>query len=167
MLVASPRESWFFYTLYATGITVIPALVRVVSGAALTPFHRIYLSLGLALHPYSMYRVIYRDIWWWDILTHFVSATLLASGCYIALYALRRATDHALLARQWPHVWAFVTVFVLGVVWEVYEIYVPWLTNYGTVDSIKDVMVDLLGWATVSFVAPRVFGALPALREEG
>lgn len=159
--VVAAVPSWFFYAYYAAGVVAVPAVVRQVAGRPLTPLQRVYFALGLSLHPFSMYTLAYRAFWWWDALAHFVSGTLVAAGCYIGLYALHRRARSRLLDRHLVHVWTFALVLAFGLAWEVYEVYAPWLTNYGLFDQVKDLLVDLAGWAVVAHLAPRTFGALP------
>lgn len=154
-------HEWLFYTYYGVGIVVVPGVVRIVSGRMLAPLQRLYVSLGLALHPVSMYFLIYPKVWWWDILTHFVSGTLLAGGLYVALRGLRGAVGSRPTAAIWVHLVVLLGVLWGGITWEIYEIYAPWLTVYGPVDTAKDLVVAVIGWLTVAVEQPRILGAIP------
>lgn len=163
-LVAIPvitDEPWLFYTYYGAGIVVVPAVVWLASGHALSTLQRLYVSAGLAIHPYSIYAVVYPHVPWWDVLTHLVSASLLAAGLYALFLGIRGDRSSGLLAGRRIHAWTLALVLAGAVAWEFYEVAVPWLTVYGPADTAKDLVVGLLGWAVVARYAPRLLGDVP------
>lgn len=162
-LATTATRPWTFYVYYAVLAATIPPGLYLLSGGRLTAPRRLYVCLGLAFHPISFHYGLYEAFVWWDVLAHFVSATLLAAGVYAACFAIREATDHHWVADRWPHVWAFLFVALGGVTWEFYETFVDAsLTVYGPGDTLKDVFVDLGGWAAVATLHPVLVGDLPA-----
>jgi len=155
------EESWLFYSYYGVGILVVPLLIRLASGHALVPYQRLYFSLGLALHPYSMYFVIYPDVWWWDVLAHFVSGSLLAAGLYIVVRGTRGLVGEDTTATLAVHALVFAGMVSGAVAWEVYEVFAPWLTVYGAFDTAKDVVVAVVAWAVVAGIHERVLEEIP------
>jgi len=164
VLLAIPHVTdhpWMFYSYYGVGLIAVPALLRAVSGRALPPYQRLCFSLGLALHPYSMFLELYPQIWWWDVLAHFVSGSLLAAGLYLVLRGVGGAVGTRATAGGLIHAGAFLGVLSGAVAWEVYEVFAPWLTVYGQMDIAKDIVVGLTAWAAVAGLQPRLFGPIP------
>jgi len=164
VLLAIPHVTghpWMFYSYYGTGLIVVPLVFRGVSGHSIPPYQCLYFSLGLALHPFSMYLELYPEFWWWDVLAHFVSGTLLAGGLYLVLRGLGGALGTRATAGGLVHAVAFLGVLSGAIAWEVYEVYAPWLTIYGQVDIAKDIVVGVVGWAAVAGLQARLFGPIP------
>lgn len=163
-LLAIPHVTdhpWMFYSYYGAGLIVVPALLRGVSGHAIPPSQRLYFSLGLSLHPFSMFLGLYPEFWWWDVLAHFVSGTLLAAGLYLVLRGLGGALGTRATAGGLVHAVALLGVLSGAIAWEVYEVFAPWLTIYGQVDIVKDIVVGVVGWAAVAGLQHRLFGPIP------
>lgn len=162
-LTPHAERPWTFYAYYGILVATIPGGIDWLSGGRLTPTRRLYASVGLALHPLSFFYGVYPSVWWWDVLAHFVSGSLLAAGAYAFLIALRegRASSSWLLGGFTLHLIAYGIVLGGGVSWEVYETMETHLTVYGPVDTVKDVIVDVLAWAVVACSAEEVLGDLP------
>lgn len=142
-LVAAHFETTtpFLYPHYVLLIVLHPFLLRY-AGIGVPPWQRVYISTALFLHPIGGLYGLYKDIWWYDHLTHFLSATLVASIGYV----LARSHAH----RAQPHPWfvpVFTVAFVLaaGFVWELAEPLTPFLTVYGPNDTWWDYVFNLLG----------------------
>ncbi len=100
----------------------------------------------------------YESVWWWDHLTHTLSAALLTALLYAALLVLTPglATAGALLG-----------TLVFGVLWEVGELGAreiarrydiePVLVHYGWRDTALDLLFDLLGAALIVALDVRAF----------
>lgn len=109
----------------------------------------------------------YESVWWWDHLTHTVSAALVAAALYAGL--LVTAGETAAFDLSPPAV-AAVTVtgtLVVGVFWELVELVArvvgdryeidPVLVVYGRRDTALDIVFDLVGAAVVLGLDVRVF----------
>lgn len=110
---------------------------------------------------------LYETRWWWDNLTHTVSAALVAALTYAGLLVVLQrspALDPA------PVAVAAVTVlftFWIGVTWELLELVArdvgerfdadPVLVHYGWRDTALDLVFDLAGATLVVLVDLRVF----------
>jgi hypothetical protein len=128
---------------------VAPAL------AVWTAFAGLIHSIGM-LGPYE-------SVWWWDHLTHTVSAALLAALVYAGLIAT--------VGESWsPGLVAVATVaytLAAGVVWELLELVAraagerygvePVLVHYGWWDTGLDVAFDLLAAIAVVALDIRLF----------
>ncbi len=108
----------------------------------------------------------YESVWWWDHLTHTVSAALVAAALYAGLLV---AAETAAFEAT-PTTVAAATVagtLVVGVFWELVELIAravgerydidPVLVVYGWRDTVLDVVFDLVGAAVVVALDVRVF----------
>jgi len=160
-LATMATRPWTFYVYYAVLVAAIPTALYALSGGRFTATRRFYVALGLAFHPISFYYGIYEAVVWWDVVAHFVSATLLAGGVYTACFALGEATGHHWVTENWPHVWGFLFLALGGVTWEFYETFDDAsLTVYGPTDTVKDLFVNMVGWATVAAFHPQLLDDL-------
>ena len=144
---------------YGLGILVLPVTVRIVCHRPMTPFQRVWTSAALGLHALGATYGFY-GLWWYDHLTHAVSAGLVVAGLYAVGIPLARAVPRRVSTRA-LHATAFVGLLVAGVGWEVYELHVPHLVVYGAEDTAKDLVFDVVGWALVAPVHRRLLGRIP------
>ncbi|MDX1746273.1 MAG: hypothetical protein R3324_10075, partial [Halobacteriales archaeon] len=75
-------ETNYLYPHYVLLILGHPALIRRVFGFRLRPWQIGYISAALFLHPIGGLYEFYESIWWFDHLTHTLSATLVAALGY-------------------------------------------------------------------------------------
>lgn len=141
--------------------TVLPGVLARDHELVLDPDLIRWITLAILLHTIGMAGP-YETVWWWDHLTHTLSAALVA----IVGYAVTRAIDE-----HWESIYlppdfrfVFVLVFTLaaGVLWEVMEFVAralalvfgqrAVLVQYGVADSVLDLVFDLLGGVLVGFL---------------
>lgn len=127
-------------------VVMDPALVLWVTSA-------VFLHAAGTLGPYKAY-------WWYDHMTHTLSASVVAG----AGYAFFRALDVHTEELYFPDrvFFAFILIFVMafGVVWELLEFGISGaaemlgsetvLTQYGVDDTMKDLVFDLVGGVVVA-----------------
>ena len=144
----------YVYPHYVLIILLHPPFLRRVFGVRLRPWQTVYVAIPVFLHPMGGLFGWYRTIWWFDHVTHFASATLVAS----IGYTLARAYASGPRIHRW-FVPAFTVAFVMtaGWIWEVVETVTPLLTVYGPNDTFWDYVFDLLGGLAVVVLAPRLF----------
>ena len=144
--------STYVYPHYVLLILAHPRLLRE-AGIRLAPWQRIYVSFALFVHPMGALHRFYTTIWWFDHVTHFLSATLVAAIGYVLARARLGQGGRA----RWA-VPAITMVFVLiaGVLWEVIETLTPILTVYGPNDTAWDYVWNTLGGLAVIVVGPKV-----------
>jgi len=135
----------FVYPHYVVIILFHPLILRLV-GIFIEPWQRVYIAIALFLHPMGGLYGFYHTIWYYDHVTHFMSATLVSSIGYVL--ARSRWGDTA--TGRWL-VPAFTMVFILtaGFVWEVIEILTPVLTVYGPNDTAWDYVFNTMGGLTI------------------
>lgn len=148
--------------------TALDAVVRTGSGQALAFDPSLALWLGVAgfLHSLGMLGP-YDSTWWWDHLTHTVSAALVAALLYAAfVVTVPSLTEHT----PWPGGVGTLTVvftFVIGVFWELIELVArevgdwydiePVLVHYGWEDTGLDLVFDVVGALVVVVLDVRIF----------
>ncbi|QIO24154.1 hypothetical protein [Haloarcula sp. JP-L23] len=134
-----------------------------------TPALPLWVTVAGLLHSVGMLGP-YESVWWWDHLTHTVSAALVAALLYAGL-VVAVATDAALtLSPLAIAVTAVVYTFLVGVFWELVELVAravgkrygiePVLVHYGWRDTAFDLAFDLVGALVVVALDVRVFVAL-------
>lgn len=162
----------------ATNALVALALVAVPQGLtvvlrstgspdlALGPELPLWIAVAGLLHSIGMLGP-YETIWWWDHLTHTVSAALVAAliyaGAIVALRAGNGADPSVILL-------ATITVtltFAVGVLWELIELVArdvgerldvePVLVHYGWIDTGLDLVFDVAGALIVLVLDFRTF----------
>jgi hypothetical protein len=112
----------------------------------------------------------YEAVAWWDHLTHFVSATLVAAVAYTAVAAVDAFVEDLYLPPWALSVMLFMWTLGLGVLWEVMEFVGravavelgtdPVLVQYGLDDTMLDLAVDALGGVFIALVGPGRFDGL-------
>lgn len=141
--------------------TVVPDSLNRIVGAVFSRETVLWIAIVVLLHTLGMAGP-YETIWWWDHLTHTLSAALLASFGY----AVARALDEYSTAISLPSDFLFLYVFLFtmaaGVLWEVLEFVgrmlarsigqQPLLIQYGLRDTILDLMFDGMGALIVGLV---------------
>ncbi|WP_408958815.1 hypothetical protein [Natrinema sp. 74] len=144
--------------------TYLPGIAERQYDVEFRNWQRIYLESAMLTHAVGMLGP-YDDVWWWDHLTHTHSATLLGGAVFAV--ARRRGRD--------PRPRVVAVVACGGVCWEIGEYIVhtvadrlglePLLVTYGRVDTLFDLVFDLVGALLVLMFGDRVLGDLePANR---
>ncbi|AQL44480.1 hypothetical protein BV210_05190 [Halorientalis sp. IM1011] len=135
--------------LFALAVTLLPALAAVIAPSiTVDPTVPLWIALAGFLHSLGMLG-LYETLWWWDHLTHTVSAALVAALLYAALLVAYPLSAGVL---------AVATVgftFAVGVFWELIELVArevgdrfdvePVLVHYGWRDTAFDLVFDVVG----------------------
>lgn len=151
------------------GIPMDPGLVLWITLAVfLHAFGTVGLPGGSPLTPYQ-------SLWWYDHLTHALSASIVAAVGYASARALDVHREDVYLPPKFT--FAFILLFVLafGVFWEVIEFAVGKLgavlggrvlTQYGLEDTMLDLVFDLVGAVIVAtWGTARLSGVVDALAD--
>jgi hypothetical protein len=104
-----------------------------------------YLNIWLGI-----IHIYYVTIWWWDIPTHYLA------GMWVGFFA---AWFLANWQRRATIVECALFALAIGMLWEIFEVYEgiggsPFMPYW--VDTIKDVMMDVLGGATAGYIAGKM-----------
>jgi hypothetical protein len=162
-------------------ITALPALLErdyeIPMDAGLT----LWITAAVFLHAFGtlglpwMEQSLYQQIWWWDHLTHALSASVVAGAGYAVLRAIEDHTESVSLPPRFRFVFVVVLVLAFGVLWEVAEFALaqvttaigaePVLTQYGVSDTMLDMVFDSVGAMLVAiFGTTRLAGVADAIR---
>ncbi|MFC4359160.1 hypothetical protein ACFO0N_14530 [Halobium salinum] len=150
----------------ALGITYLPALLerdyQIPMDAGLT----LWITSAVFLHALGtvglpgMEDSFYQSVWWWDHLTHALSASVVAAVGYTTARAIDEHTDAIHLPGRFMFVFILLFVLAFGVFWEVIEFAVSLaaaalgadsvLTQYGLDDTLLDLVFNTLGGVVVA-----------------
>ncbi|MFC6952351.1 hypothetical protein [Halorubellus litoreus] len=143
----------------ALAVSYLPGVIRRDLDVPLPPWTAAYVAVAVLLHGVGMV-ALYDDVWWWDHLTHVLSASVVAGVGYVVVTAFDEH-DRRIYIPQ-PFLGAYVVAFALaaGVVWEVGEEamrqlaiaggFEPVLVVYGLEDSVLDLVFDAGGGVVVA-----------------
>ncbi|WP_049898932.1 hypothetical protein [Halococcus agarilyticus] len=143
----------------ALGATFLPALLardyRIPLDAGLT----LWITSALFLHTLGMLG-LYDDLWWWDHVTHTLSATIVAAVGYVTARAIDVHREDVYLPPRFLGVFVLIFTLAFGVFWEVLEFVSriasaalgldPVLVQYGLDDSLLDLVFDTVGAVLVA-----------------
>jgi len=143
---------------------IVPVLERDY-GVPMDPALTLWITSAVFLHALGTiqlfgYESLYRDVGWWDHLTHSLSASVVAGAGYATVRAVSEHSDEVHLPRRFMFVFILTFVMAFGVLWEVLEFAIAEvaavlgtgtvLTQYGLTDSLWDLVFDTLGAVVVS-----------------
>jgi hypothetical protein len=153
-------------TAVALGVTQLVPILERDYGIPMDPALTLWITGAVFLHAVGVVgfpgspQNLYASVWWYDHVTHALSASVVAA----AGYATARAVDlHSPEVRLPPRfMFAFILLLTLafGVFWEVIEFTIgeaaavlggePVLTQYGLDDSMLDLVFDAVGAVVVA-----------------
>jgi len=148
----------------ALAVAGFPLVLAFGTGTSLNGMLPPWIALAGFLHAVGMLG-IYESVFWWDHLTHVVSAALLATAAYAGLLV---AVDPAgVLSAGAVAAGTVLLVFGLGVFWELIELLAraiaeryqadPVLVYYGPRDTALDLVFDVVGAVLVVALDLRLF----------
>lgn len=153
----------FGATLLPFGVEAISRLLLDTS-AGFGPELPLWIAVAGCLHSIGMLGP-YDSIWWWDHLTHAVSAALVAALLYAGL--LVTAEHWVALPFELVGLLTVLFTFVVGIFWELLELVArdvgrrydvqPVLVHYGLRDTAYDLVFDVLGALVVVLLDVRLF----------
>lgn len=97
----------------------------------------------------------YRSVWWYDHVTHALSASVVAAASYATIRAIDLHSEDIHLPPRFTFVFVLLFTIAFGVFWEVVEFAIAEvaaligstsvLTQYGLEDTMMDLLFDVLG----------------------
>jgi hypothetical protein len=164
-------------------VTLLPALLERNYDIPLDPWLGVWITAAVFFHTIGS-AGFYARVWWWDHLTHSLSASLIAGAGYTTLRAVDLHSEAIRIPTRFAFVFILVVVLAFGVVWELFEfgldlvadetgITMP-LAQHGLDDTVLDMtyntlgalVVAIFGQAHLSGVAERVREALFSISAE-
>lgn len=128
----------------ALATSFLPDVIERRFGVEFRGWQRVYAESAMLAHTAGMLG-LYEGTWWWDHLTHTLSATLLGG----TVHAAARRSDRD------PQPWTLGVIVGGGVLWEILEYAVhgitdrlgldPVLIPYSARDTAVDLLFNLLG----------------------
>ena len=140
-------------------VTFIPAVLERNYKIPLDPWLGVWITAAVFFHTLGSAR-FYEQIWWWDHLTHSLSASLVAGVGYTAIRAVDLHSDEIRIPPRFAFVFILIVVLAFGVIWELFEfgldiiadetgIAMP-LAQHGLDDTVLDSMYNTLGALVVA-----------------
>lgn len=153
----------------ALGVTALPTVLRRDYDIHLAPPLTLWITGAVALHAVGMVS-LYDRVWWWDHLTHFVSAALIAGVGYAVTVTLDEHSDAIYFPRSFLAVYIFLFTVAAGVFWELLELvgrdlartygFETVLVVYGLEDTMLDLVFDMAGAVVVALLGGETVGRL-------
>jgi hypothetical protein len=147
-------------------VTQIPPLLERDAGVPMSPALTLWITSAVFLHAFGVLglpgseRNFYGSIWWWDHLTHTLSASVVAAVGYTTARALEEHSPEIHFPRRFMFVYILLFVLAFGVLWEVIEFALgeaarllgnqALLTQYGLEDTMLDLVFDTVGAVVVA-----------------
>ena len=167
--IATANVSVLINALGALGVTYLPALLRRDWGVRLSPGLTMIVTTAVFLHTVGMLG-LYDHVWWYDHLTHTLSASIVAAVGYAGTRALDLYSDSVSFPPRFLSVFLLLFTLALGVFWEVLEFAARLgasavgaeavLVQYGLEDTILDLVFDTVGAVLVALFGTRRLSAL-------
>ena len=145
--------------LISLAVTFAPTFLERDLDIALDPVLALWITFAVFLHSFGALGP-YKNIWWWDHMTHALSSSIVAAAGYITVRALDEHSEEVHLPSKYMPVFLVAFVMAFGVVWEVIEFMTGLLaqitgtkilTQYGLEDTMKDLLFDSVGALLVAF----------------
>ena len=151
----------------ALGVTFLPAVLERDYRISASPWLVAFISGAVFLHTLGMVG-LYDGLWWFDHLTHTLSASIVAGVGYAVVTAIDEYSDEVYLSPRFTFVFVLSVTLALGVFWEVLEFALrvlaqalgmaPVLVQYGLGDTLADLVFDLVGALVAALFGAGVYG---------
>jgi hypothetical protein len=142
-------------------VTYVPALLERDYHIPLDAGLTLWITLAVFLHAVGttgvpgLTRGLYDTVWWWDNLTHALSASVVAAAGYATARAIDAHSEAVYLPPRFTFVFVVLFVMAFGVLWEVLEFGIGGaaetfgvqqvLIQHGIDDSMTDLLFDAVG----------------------
>jgi hypothetical protein len=146
-------------------VTYVPALLERDYHIPLDAGMTLWITLAVFLHAVGttgvpgLTRGLYDTVWWWDNLTHALSASVVAAAGYATARAIDAHSEAVYLPPRFTFVFVVLFVMAFGVIWEVLEFGIGGAANtfgvqqvliqHGIDDSMTDLLFDAVGAVVV------------------
>ena len=167
-------------TLLALAVTRLPGLLQRDFELPMDAGLTLWITAAVFLHAFGSVGLPgtalspYQSFWWYDHVTHALSASVVAAAGYATVRALDVHSDDVNFPREFMVLFIFLFVLAFGVFWEVIEFTVSELssvlgsgsilTQYGLEDTMLDLVFDTVGAAVVAvWGGARLSGVAQAL----
>ncbi|MDF9748552.1 hypothetical protein [Natrinema salsiterrestre] len=148
-------------TAVALAVTQLPPLLERDYEIPMDPRLTLWITTAVFLHAFGTVglpgatRTLYSQVWWWDHMTHALSASLVAGAGYATVRAFDEHAEGVHLPRKFVAVFILLFVMAFGVLWEILEFAIALaaeamgtravLTQYGLGDTMLDFVFNSIG----------------------
>ncbi|UPM42772.1 hypothetical protein [Halocatena salina] len=170
-------------SLIGLAVAQLPPLMERDYDIPMDPTLTLWITVAVFFHALGTVGIpgadlsFYRSVWWWDHLTHALSASVVAAAGYATVRAIDLHTDKIHLPSKFMFVFLLLFVLAFGVLWEVLEFVVseaarvvggePILTQYGLEDTMLDLVFNAVGAIVVALWGTAYLsGVVGALAEQ-
>ncbi|WP_207588898.1 hypothetical protein [Halomontanus rarus] len=153
-------------TAVALAVTQLPPILERDYGIPMDPRLTLWITSAVFLHAFGTVGLpgtttsFYNQIWWWDHVTHALSASVVAGVGYATVRALHEHAEGIYFPRRFVSVFILLFVLAFGVLWEVLEFAIALsadaigieavLTQYGLDDTMLDLVFNSIGGLVVA-----------------
>lgn len=153
-------------TAIALAVSQLPPILERDYNIPMNPALTLWITAAVFLHALGTVGIpgtsssFYNSVWWWDHLTHGLSASVVAAAGYATVRAIDVHLDEIELPPKFMFVFILMFVIAFGVFWEVIEFALgelshiiggrPILTQYGINDTMLDLVFDTVGAVIVA-----------------
>jgi len=153
-------------TAVALAVFQLPAILERDYGVPMDARLTLWLSAAAFLHAVGTVGVpgmgwtFYKGLWWWDHLTHSLSASVVAAAGYTTVRAVDIHSEEVYVPPRFAGVIILIFVLAFGVLWELLEFGIAIaaeeigtatvLTQFGIEDTLKDLTFNTIGGLLVA-----------------
>lgn len=147
--------------------TLLPWMLARYGDVQIAPPFVVWIAIAVLAHTVGMAGP-YETVWWWDHLTHVLSAALLSSLGYALTLGIDEGSASIRLPARFLVVFVVIFTLAAGVLWEVLEFVgrlgaravdqQPILVQYGLRDTVLDLCFDGVGAIVVGLWGHRWVG---------
>lgn len=153
-------------TTAALVVVQLPAFLERDFDLTMDPQLALWITAAAFLHGIGIVgipgvtRSFYTNLWWWDHLTHSLSASVVAAAGYATVRAVDLHSDDVEIPGRYVGVVLLIFVLAFGVLWELLEFAIGVtadlletkgiLTQYGIEDTLKDLTFNTMGGIIVA-----------------
>ncbi|SEW32164.1 hypothetical protein [Natrinema salifodinae] len=150
----------------ALAVTQLPPLLERDYEIPMDPRLTLWITTAVFLHAFGAVGLpgsttnLYRQVWWWDHMTHALSASLVAGAGYATVRAIDEHAEGVYLPRKFVSLFILLFVVAFGVLWEILEFAIALsaeafgfdavLTQYGLGDTMLDFVFNSIGALVVA-----------------
>ncbi|ELY76286.1 hypothetical protein [Natrinema gari] len=153
-------------TAVALAVTQLPPLLERDYEIPMDPRLTLWITTAVFLHAFGTVglpgatKTLYSQVWWWDHMTHALSASLVAGAGYATVRALHEHANGIHFPQRFVAVFILLFVLAFGVLWEILEFAIALsaqalginavLTQYGLADTMLDIVFNSIGGLIVA-----------------
>lgn len=140
-------------------VTFIPGFLERKYSITLDAGLALWITSAVFLHAIGAVSVngshLYGSVWWWDHMTHTLSASVVTAAGYTTIRAFEEHSDELHFPRKLMFAFILIFILALGVFWEILEFAITMLseligmetilTQYGLEDTMKDLIFNTIG----------------------